>query len=231
MKSLVFDSGPVISLAMNNLLWLLESLKKLFRGEFYIPESVKAELVDDPLQSKKFKFEALQVQGLLNNGTFKVLEDGLTKQKTLELLRLANSCFKAKGRNLTLVHYGEVASVVAASHLNASALVMDERITRELIEHPSHLAAMMGKKLRTSVEADRANIEAVRQATQGIQIIRSTELAAIAFENGLLDRYLTEKSADARKTLIESVLWGLKLKGCAINERGIKAIIAAELKR
>lgn len=223
MKSLVFDSGPVISLTMNNLLWLLKPLKEIFGGEFCIPEAVKLELVDEPLQTKKFKFEALQIQELIAGNVIRVLEDAPEKEETLALLDIANSCFRARGQDLTIVHYGEVASLVAAVDLNASALVMDERVTRELLEHPQHLAAIMEKKLKTRVQVDSSRLAELKKSTESISIIRSTELAAVAFEKGLLDRYAIEPVQ--RKTVLESVLWGLKLDGCAINERGIKAII------
>ncbi len=229
MKSLVFDSGPLISLTMNNLLWLVEPLKRTLKGEFFMPEAVKMELVDEPLQTKKFKFEALQIQELISKGSLKVLEDNDTKNETLSLLGIANSCFSAKGQNLTLVHYGEVASVVAALHLGSSALVMDERVTRELIEHPQHLAGIMEKKLQTRINADSSRLAELKRITEGIRIIRSTELAAIAFEKGLLDRYARDSAQ--KKTVLESVLWGLKLDGCAINERGIKAIMDAESRK
>ena len=229
MKALVFDSGPLISLTMNNLLWLLEPLKRLFRGEFIIPESVKSELVDEPFQTKRFKFEALQVQECIGKGVLKVFEDDITKAETLTLLNAANSCFNARNKNLTIVHYGEIASIAAALHLNASALVMDERITRELVEHPLHLAELMKKKLHTPVQTNDAMLAEFRKRTEGIKIIRSTELAAIAFEKGLLDKYASKTAT--RESVLESVLWGLKLDGCAINERGIKAIMDAELSR
>src|SRR3989338_11027993 len=98
MRALVFYSGPVISLAMNNLLWLMEPLKKRFWGEFCIPEAVKLELVDEPLQTKKFKFEALQVQELISNRVLEGVEDASTKDETLSLLGIANSCFRAGGQ-------------------------------------------------------------------------------------------------------------------------------------
>ena len=41
MKSLVFDTGSVISLVMNNLLWTLKPLKKQYGGDFFIPKGVK----------------------------------------------------------------------------------------------------------------------------------------------------------------------------------------------
>ncbi len=229
MKSLVFDSGPLISLTMNNLLWMLKPLKERFRGEFFITESVKLELVDEPLQTKKFKFEALQMQELVSDGVLNVLEDADTKDETLSLLGIANRCFSARGQNLNIVHYGEVASVVTALRLNASALVMDERVTRELIEHPQHLARIMEKKLQTKIQVDPSMLAELKKRTESVSIIRSTELAAVAFEKGMLDRYV--KEGVQGKTVLESVLWGLKLDGCAIDERGIKAIMDLELRR
>ena len=60
MKSIVFDSGPIISFDLNNLLWLLVPLKREFNGKFYITSAVKRELVDKPLEIKKYKFEVRQ---------------------------------------------------------------------------------------------------------------------------------------------------------------------------
>ena len=45
---LFFDAGPVISLVMSRLAWLLPDLKKQFGGKFYITPAVKNELVDRP---------------------------------------------------------------------------------------------------------------------------------------------------------------------------------------
>ena len=52
MKSLVFDSSSIISLATNNLLWLLRPLKKQFKGDFYISKSIKHEIVDHPMTTE-----------------------------------------------------------------------------------------------------------------------------------------------------------------------------------
>ena len=58
MKSIVFDTGPIISLTLNNLLWIIEPLHDRFGGEFYITKAVYKELIDRPLSTKKYKFEA-----------------------------------------------------------------------------------------------------------------------------------------------------------------------------
>ncbi|MBI2663922.1 hypothetical protein HYX10_01105 [Candidatus Woesearchaeota archaeon] len=225
MKSLVFDSGPLISLTMNNLLWIFEPLKSFFRGDFYLPASVKSELIDDPRQTKKFRFESLQVQELVNKGILSIYDDRKTKADTLVLLQAANSAFSIKGKNLKILHYAEVSSLVAASQLESAALVIDERITRELVEHPMHLAKLMGRKLNSHVDVDRQLISRFREKTADISIIRSSELAAVAYEKKLFDRFACPGTT--RKQVLESILWGLKLDGCAINERGIKAILNA----
>ncbi|MBI2656373.1 hypothetical protein HYX03_01385 [Candidatus Woesearchaeota archaeon] len=52
---------------------------------------------------------------------------------------------------------------------------------------------------------------------------------AIAYEHGLLDDYIT-KIPDARKNLLESVLWGVKLNGCAVSKDEIEQIVRIEIK-
>ncbi len=226
MKSLVFDAGPIISLTTNNLLWILPSLKEHFKGEFLIPEAVKSEVVDEALHTRRFRFNALQVQELIRNSTLTVVPNHEVREKTLQLLSSANKCFQAQGKNITIVHYAEIASVVLAQQRSSSALVMDERVTRELLEHPRHLAQLMEKKMRMSVTVNNDALRELEHALVSIPIIRSTELATIAFEKKLLQRYVAPRIPDSKRTLLEGVLWGLKLNGCAINERGIKAILA-----
>lgn len=228
-KCLVFDSGPIISLSTSNLLGTLEMLKQGFSGKFVLPESVKHELVDDPLKTKKFMFEALQVQRLISLGVLEVLEDSDVKSLTLELLHLANSSFSAKGRPIQIVHYAEMASIATAKLLDAPALVLDERITRELVEHPRHLVDLMDKRLHTAVHINDSSLALLQKYSLNLKIIRSVELVSIAFGKGLLDRYIAEGEErilpNVRKKLLESVLWGLKLNGCAISSREIEQLI------
>ncbi len=228
-RVLVFDTGPIISLTVNNLLSTLERLKEHYSGTFVISESVKGELVDEPLRTKKFMFEAMQVQRLITTGVLEVVEDSSTKELTLELLRLANNSFAAKGRAVQIVQYGEMASIAAANLLDAEALVMDERITRELIEHPKHLADLMERRLHTAVTVNNENVSLLQRYVSKTKIIRSVELVAVAFEFGLLDRYIAageEKVIpQVRQKLLESVLWGLKMNGCAVSGKEIEKLI------
>lgn len=230
MKSLVFDAGPVISLTANNLLWLAEPLKKAFGGEFYITPRVKYELVDRPLSTKKYEFEALQVMEQIKKGAFIIVETNEIREKTNYLLNLANRCYTAHNHYITIFHYGEVESLASAIVLNSDAIVIDERSMRVLIEDPARLRELLCKKLHTQINIDKANLRLIQKETKKIRVIRSAELAAAAYELGLLDRYLVDVEKP-RKTLLDSILWGLKLNGCAIRTNDIVRIIQEETRK
>ena len=134
MKSLIFDAGPIISLATNNLLFILEPLKKKFNGKFYITEAVRKEIVDRPLETKKFKFEAIQVERLIENGVLDVADNDFIRENTPRLLNMANEIFKAYNNYIKIVHFAEISVIAAAVNLNADAIVIDEKTTRFLIE-------------------------------------------------------------------------------------------------
>jgi len=227
MKSLVFDAGPVISLTTNNLLWILDFLKHNFDGTFYIPHEVKVELVDKPLGSLRFKFEALQVNSIIKN---KTLTEITTTQITLlaqELMELANHTFKTKGNWLRIVHYAEMEVLATAALMNASAVVIDERTTKLLVEEPLKLVRVFEEKLGAKVFVNQRNIDAIKKWTAQIKIIRSIELVMIAYEKGAFSQFLPE-GAEGGRTLVESLLWGVKLHGCAISKQDIQDIVRLE---
>ncbi|MBS3114856.1 hypothetical protein J4448_07185 [Candidatus Woesearchaeota archaeon] len=229
MKSLIFDAGPVISLAMNNLLWVLEPLKKKFNGKFYITEAVRKELVDRPLETKKFKFEAIQVQRLIENGVLDIIDNNFIREKTPSLLNTANEIFKAYNNYIKIVHYAEMSVIAAATTLSADAVVIDEKTTRFLIENPKMIVEILKKTLHTPISINENNLKEFNNTVRNIKTIRSIELVTIAYEHGLLDNYIT-KIPDARKNLLESVLWGVKLNGCAVSKEEIEQIIRLETK-
>ena len=227
MKALVFDAGPIISLTMNNLLWIIKPLKKSFNGDFFITDAIKEELVDKPLATKRFEFEALQVQHRISHGELKVVYmDGELEQKATELLNLANSCYRAKGEWIKIAHYGEMSAIALAIALNAEAAVIDERTVRQLIENPEELRKTMEKHLNNKVETNKNNLKELQSRTRNTKIIRSAELAAIAFEKGLLNKYISD--GIKKRTLLDAILWGIKLNGCAITRREIEELIKLE---
>ena len=227
MKSLIFDAGPVISLATNNLLWILEPLKKQFNGKFYLTEAVKRELVDRPLETKKFKFEAIQVERLIENGVLEIIDNSFIRNNTPRLLNTANEIFKAYNNYMRIVHFAEMSVIAAAVGLNADAIAIDEKTTRFLIENPKMIVEILRKTLHTSVSINENNLKEFRNTVRNVKTIRSIELVTIAYEHGLLDNYIT-KIPDARKNLLESVLWGVKLNGCAVSKDEIEQIVKIE---
>ena len=70
-RAIIFDSGALISLAMNGLLPELKELKKIFKGKFIITNEVKKEIIDKPITIKRFELEALRLKELLDK---KVIE-------------------------------------------------------------------------------------------------------------------------------------------------------------
>jgi len=224
MRFLVFDSGPIISLTTNNLLWLLEPLKRKFDGEFFITEGVRRELIDRPLSIKKFKFEAFQVQQQVESKILTVTGTDEIKRKSQELLDLANNIFLINNVPMRIAHLGEMESIAAALVWRAEAIVMDERTTRMLIENPSGLEQLFEQRLHEDVKVNQQNLDRFKQMTDGLRIIRSVELVVAAYELGLLEKYAVHLP-NAKRELLDSVLWGVKLHGCAVSGQEIRDIL------
>ena len=229
MKSLIFDAGPVISLATNNLLSILEPLKKKFNGKFYLTESVKRELVDRPFEIKKFKFEAIQVEKLIEDEILEIIDTSFIRQETPKLLELANSIFKAFNHDMHIVHFAEMSVIASAIDLKADAVVLDEKTTRLLIENPRMIFEILKRSLRTPISINESNLKEFRNKVTNMKTIRSVELVTLAYEQGFLDKYIT-RIPNPKKSLLESVLWGVKLNGCAISREEIDQIITTEIK-
>ncbi|MBW2987823.1 hypothetical protein KY336_04705, partial [Candidatus Woesearchaeota archaeon] len=124
-------------------------------------------------------------------------------------------------------------SVATALELNSSALVIDERTTRMAIEEPYELKKLLEKRLHTDVSINEKTLQKFKEATKGLKIIRSVELVTVAYDMGLLDKYVTANGKIDKKMkhkLLESVLWALKLNGCAISKRNIDEIVRIERK-
>jgi hypothetical protein len=227
-KTLVFDSGPVISFALNGILNTFMGLKEKFNGDFLMPPAIKKELIERPLESKKFKFEAHQVSWLLKEGVFKIYDNPEIIDISDKLLNLANNIFIAQNNSITIVHEGEM-HVLACAILNSTqAVVIDERTTRYLVEEPKSLHALLENKLHMQVVVDKKKLKEFSELVNGIKVIRSVELATIAFELGLFDKYLLNIENN-RKELLDSILWGIKLNGCAVREEEIDYILKNEV--
>ncbi len=218
-KILFFDAGPVISLVMSRVAWILPELKKKFGGKFYITPAVELELVARPLAVKRYEFEALQVMKFIREGVLEVYNN-VPRKKVGELKNLANTSFTIGGKAMDIIQSGEIESVASALVLKA-AVVMDERTLRLFIENSPELQELLEHRFSQKIETDKIKIKQFSAQLQGIPIIRSTELVGIAYKLGLLDGFIPP-TKEGRDTLLDSVLWATKYNGCAITEHEIE---------
>lgn len=216
-KVLVFDTSSVITLSMNNLLGSLGLLKKRFKGDFLISRKVKEELVDKPLRGKKYKLESLQILKEIKQGTLKVYEGNLGG-KANEVLNIANRIFRAD-EYIRILDLAEVESLILAKELRGT-YVVDERTMRMLVEDVEGLKTILKRKLHRQIFVNEENLELFKEKIKEVKIIRSVELGYVAYSLGLL------KELDGRykKELLDGLLWGLKLRGCAVSSEEIKEI-------
>ena len=66
-RVLIFDSGTLINLSMNGLLYILEELKKITNIKFLITSQVKSETVDRPSNVPRFELGALRIKEMINS--------------------------------------------------------------------------------------------------------------------------------------------------------------------
>lgn len=214
MKYLIIDSSSIITLAMNNLLSLLVSLKRKFPGVFVISNEVKKEVVDNPIKMKKFELEALMISAMIKNEVITVME--APRNEINRILETANSAFKARGESIRIMHEGEASCLALCNTLksknNEVALVIDERTTRMLCENPANLQKLFEKKLHTSIVMKQKNLEIF----EGYNIIRSSELCFVAYKKGLISLPAHPREA------IDALLYAAKFKGCSISSLEIE---------
>src|SRR3989338_4468124 len=165
MKAIIFDSSTIINLALNNLLWILQPLKEKYKGEFYITESIKKEIIDRPFQIKRFKLEAIQISKEIEKGVLKVYQE-----------------------------------------------------------------QDLGREFKENIKMDQKNLKLFKENIGALPIIRSVEIGVAAYELGILDSYLLKWDKQARKDLLDALLWSMRFKGCAVSEKEMQEILQEELK-
>ncbi|MBS3150307.1 hypothetical protein J4425_00680 [Candidatus Woesearchaeota archaeon] len=224
---MVFDSSSLISLATNNLFDKLGELKSRFDGKFFITESVKKEILDNPIHSNKFKLEAIMMSELLQQNVLKLFANLDMEKKAMQLLEICNNIYSSNGNPLKILDKAEVESLVLAITLNA-VYIVDERTMRLLVEDPKKLSLLLERKFDAQIKIDGKNLAAFKSEIRNVQILRSAEIMVVAFELGLFKQYETKYLANPRKEILEGILWGLRLRGCAISTEEIADVIRLE---
>ena len=221
-KVIIFDSGTLISFSMNGLLDVLKNLKGIFKGKFIITEDVKKEIIDKPLTIKRFELEALKIKQLLEEKVLELpgalgVENDEIHNGAQEILEVANKTFFSDGKDITIIHFGEAASLSLSRILTKkgidNVIAIDERTTRVLVEKPENLKKLLGKKLHTQINSRKEHYKFF----EGFKIIRSPELAYVAYKKGLV------KIND--KMLLDALLYAMKFKGAAISGDEIREIL------
>jgi hypothetical protein len=221
MKVLIIDSGPLINLSINGLLYLLKELRKDFKGKFIITPEVKREVYDRPVNVQQFELGALRIQGLIEQGilefppTLGITVEELEKE-TDRIMGIANHSFKAENHWLNIVSRAETSCLALASILvqrNVETMIaIDERTARIMCERPDNLEKLMSKKLHKRVRLKSFSLREFRR----IKFIRSSELVYVAYKKGLVD-------VRGPKAL-EALIYATKYKGSSISNDEINVL-------
>ena len=84
---------------------------------------------------------------------------------------------------------------------------------RMLVEKPENLKKLLQRKLHTIVTIKKENFAPFK----GFKIIRSAELVYVAYKKGLV-------KLKNGKTVLDALLWAVKLNGCSISGEEINEI-------
>lgn len=215
MSKIVCDSSSLISLSNNCISGVIPFFSEKHDTEFIIPKGVKKEIIDKPLQTKRYKFIGLKMKGLVEEGYLEILEDETVKDYTDRFLELGNSLLVPEDREpIEVIHRGETEAIGLLKHLGTNNLLIDERTTRLLIEDIDILKDYISTETKEEIKINEETKEKIELETKDIDVIRSSELVSRAYE---LD-YFKKKSKD----LLEGSLYGLKFAGCAIKNEEIE---------
>ncbi len=224
MAVLVVDSSTIISCAMNCLLWVFKDLKE--RGfKFVVPKGVKREVIDSGLNSKKFKYEAIRVMEYFNNGVFEEHEMDV-KSEASEMLGYANSSFYIKHNPLKILQQADAEVAVLAKKIHADAIATDEKTLRLLVEAPDFIKKMLEHRFHENIESNKDALYNFSRVFEGINVVRSVDLLALAYNLGIFDKIakscnISEKKKCSRD-LLEGILFSLRFSGCAVSFKEIE---------
>lgn len=221
-KSIIFDAGTLISLSMSGLLYILKNLKKDFGGHFLITPDVKKEIIDVPIQRKRFELEALRVKALLEEGILEMpdvlgIDNKILNSKSREVMEMTNSFFKSHRKPLRILQLGESSCLALGKLLNEKGvenlIAVDERTTRVMVEKPENLKGLLEKKLHTRIDVKENSFGYFKD----FRVIRSAEILYVAWKKEMVEL----KDGD---TVLDALLYAVKFKGCAISSDEIEEI-------
>lgn len=216
MKVLILDSGTLINLSMNGLLYILEPLKKQLNGKLIITTEVKYEVLDRPIKVPRFELGALRIKSLLDSGVLELppsinISEKEVSEETTKLLNIANHSLQEKRNWIKIVSQGEISCLALSTILSEKGIenliAIDERTTRMLAEKPENLEKIMERKLHKRVKIVLSPKDF--KIFSKFRFIRSSELVYVASKLNLLA--LSDPKA------LEAGLYATKYHGAAIS--------------
>jgi len=201
------DSSSIISLSMSCMSKVLADLGK----KIVIPPGVYNEVVSRPISSKRFALGSMRVNKLFDDKVVSIMKPDV--DLTRNILDGFNEAYSINRRPLKIIHSGEAESLALTKQSDVEALLIDERTTRLIMEDPQQLRKLLSRQNNQDVHLDMDKINKVRRMLPKVPILRSSEIAVVAYEKGILSKYLSKGEGD----MIEAVLCALKFSGCAIT--------------
>lgn len=221
MHKIVFDSSSIISISDKCFINLIKKMAANDNVEFVIPQEVYDETVSVPMKIKKFELNAIRIKDAIDQGYFTIAKPSPKVGKTTEKISALVNCIAFSGKKcLKLVHRGELETLALCKELGASALVIDERTTRLLVEDPMGLRGFLQHRYQKEIEIADEKIHDLKEFLGDLEIIRSVELIALAYDLGLF-----EGEISPNKKSLEAALYAMKFAGCAVSFEEIKQFL------
>lgn len=216
---ILIDSGPIITITTSALLPMLGKFKQKYDVQFLITESVRKELVDVPLNIKRFELEAIYVSNEIKKENLIVANPGKELEDlTQKIANIMNSIILVNNTPLELMHHAELETLAYGIINNIDIICVDERNTRLLIEDPWLLSKIIGSRLHKKTTVNEQKYNDLKLIVKNLKIVRSSELAIKAIK----DEIISFNKVVDKKELVNAVLWNFKLHGCTISINDIE---------
>lgn len=214
----VIDTSTLISLSESCLFNLFGHLKEKNKIEFLISESVYNEAVQKPLEINRFKLSAVRIKEGVSKGIIQVVKNSSEMDEIIAYIeQFSENIFMSREKTVKVMHRGEIDALALVKHAGAKTLIIDEKTTRMIIEDPFELKRIIEKRQGINILLNKKRYDEFKKYLLDFSIIRSSELIALAFEQGLLARELGED-----KEALEAALYSVKFQGCALSEYEIE---------
>ena len=221
-KTFVLDSSSIITISDNCLIKIFKNISEREGIDFCIPESVYAESVLRPLKINRYELNAMRIRDAVAEGYIKVVETtpGMAR-RLARLEEAAAGLCTFNGEKMPLLQAGEMETLALIKEIGADALVIDERTTRMVLEEPQNMFGFLkNRHPGGKIVLSEGRLREIREEYYDTKIFRSTELIALAYEDGSFGSELRTS-----KESLEAALYAAKYSGCAVSSDEIIAYL------